>query len=74
MIELISKLEKEGTLKILMRSGFVSTKMLLYYNVYLEYDKHLRIHNEGTVEAIGYVCAVFNISESTAYRIIKILK
>jgi len=71
VIEIISDLEKKGILKKLIQAGFISTKLLLYYEVYLDFDAYKKT-GKGNTEIIILICDKFNISEQTVYRILRL--
>lgn len=74
MIETLIKLEKDGTLKKLVKAGLMPTKVLLYYEVYLEFDKQKKVNKKKTTDIISDLSGRFKVCESTIYLIIKKLK
>lgn len=74
MIELITKLEKSGDLKKLINAGFISTKLLLYYEIYLEVDKQLRTTTKPKYIIVEDVGSIFRVSSQTVWRAIKLIK
>ena len=74
MKDILVELEQNGSMKKLIDGGFVSTKMSLYYEVFLEYDKAMKTRKEsGKMQIISDVASTFRISEITVRRIIKIM-
>ena len=75
MITEILKLEADGTLKRLIKSGLVSPKVRFYMEVYLDYDKNIQTNPKGSkYQAVIDTASTFRIQESSVYRIIKTMR
>lgn len=74
MIQIIKKLEESGELKKLIKAGFMSTKVLLHYEVFMEYDKLKRVRKMKTNQAVYETAEKFGLCESSIYKIITIFK
>lgn len=74
MIDVIMELEKNGVLKKLTSAGFISTKLFLYYEIYLEVDKRKKTTKLSQSKIVADVADVFRVSEQTIYRAIYLLK
>ena len=75
MIELVDKLYKDGSLKKLIKGGLVSPKIMFYREVYLDYDKNIRVAKvKERVRAAEDTADTFKISTAMVYRIVKIMK
>jgi len=72
MKEIIIELEKTGVLKKLIREGFVSSKLLLYYEIFLEYDKTIKTTKLKKMDVVVHLTEQFKVSESTVFRVLKI--
>ena len=70
ILQLIQRLEKSGELKQLINSGFLSTKILFHYEVFLEFDKTLKTQNKLVCDAVTETAEKFKLNESTVFRII----
>lgn len=71
MREIIVELEKRGLLKRLVKHGYVSTKLLRHYEIYLEFDKLRVTRKMKTTDIVVELSEQFRVSESTIYRILK---
>lgn len=73
-IEILNELQNNGVLKRLFRAGFVSSKVMMYREAYLEYDKQVRTTKRKNADIITEVADMFHISENKMYRIVQKLK
>lgn len=67
IFKLINKLEKSGDLKRLADAGIVSTKLFTYREIYMEYDKNLRI-GMNKMEAVHKTSINMRVCQSLIYR------
>lgn len=74
VFEIIQEIEQKGHLKKLIAAGLMSTKLVLYYEIYLEYDKAKRTTKKKTVDIVSELCDKFGVCDSTIYKVIKIFK
>ena len=68
--DLIQDLHTDGTLRKLLRSGMISTKILLHRDIFQMYEREL-ILNKSKPVAITETADKFGISESHCYLIIR---
>lgn len=73
MIELVEKLINDGTMKKLVDGGLISPNVIMFRNIFNEYNKELAL-KKTKLNAIESVCFKFKISERTAYRAISKMK
>lgn len=67
--QLLIRLEKEGTLKQLIKRGLISTTVLFYLEVYKFYlEQHPKFKKK--TESVYRTADHFNISDQSVYRII----
>jgi len=67
--QLLKKLEHEGTLKLLIKKGIVSTTTLFYLEVYTFYLESFSKFNKKS-DSVYFTADKFNISDQSVYRII----
>lgn len=74
MITILNELNKRGELKRLVQAGLMSTKVLLYYNIYLQVDKMKRTTKICMTDIVSRTSEQFQVSEKTIYLAYKKLK
>lgn len=74
MITILNELNNKGDLKKLVQAGLMSTKVLLYYNIYLQVDKMKRTTKICMTEIVSRTSEQFQVSEKTIYLAYKKLK
>lgn len=70
IIKVLQKMQKDGTLKLLYDSGFISWKVLFYLDIRDTYDTDIKL-GFSKMRAIDDVCEKFNINQTTVYRALK---
>lgn len=71
---IIQELEQNGYLKVLVRAGMVSTKVMYHYEIYLEFDKRKKTTKKKTEDIVSDLQEDFHVGRSTVYNIIKTFK
>ena len=67
IFKLIRKLEDNGDLKKLADAGLISTKLYTYKDVYMEYDKNIRL-GMTKMQALHVTSIEMKISDAMVYR------
>jgi len=67
IFKLIRKLENSGDLKKLTDAGLISTKLYMYRDVYMEYDKNIRL-GMTKMQALHVTSIEMKISDAMVYR------
>ena len=73
VFKILNKLEKSGDLYVLSRAGLLSSKMYMYRDVYMDYDKNIRSGLSKT-EALNKTSIEMNVSEIMVYRAKKLME
>jgi len=73
LCDLIQQLHDNGTLKILYKAGFISSKALLYFEIYNCVKSQITKTKYKKVNVIFHEVAIkYNVSSQTVYRAWKI--
>jgi hypothetical protein len=67
IFKLITRLDKSGDLKKLADAGLLSTKLFMYKEVYMDYDKNIRT-GLSKMEALYKTSIDMKVGESLVYR------
>jgi len=67
IFKLITRLEKTGDLKKLTNAGLISTKLYIYREVYMEYDKNVKT-GMSKMEALHKTSIEMRVSDGLVYR------
>lgn len=73
IFKLIRRLEKSGELKKLTDAGLLSTKLYTYKEIYMEYDKNIRL-GMTRMEALHRTSIDMRVGDSKVYRARKIME
>ena len=71
--KIIQKLERSGELKKLTNAGLISTKLFIYLEVYMEYDKNIKM-GMSKMEALHNTSIEMKVGETLIYRAKKIMQ
>ena len=74
MIEILNKLNEAGYLKRLVAAGLMSSKVLMYYEIYLEVDKLKRTTKLPMTDIVGRLSDQFRVSDKTIFVAYKRIK
>lgn len=74
MLSIVKRLYESGDLKKLIKAGYVSSTILVHYEIFLEVDKEKKITGKGTTAVVKDTAIKLNISETTIYKSIKAFK
>ena len=72
VITLVNRLAEAGDLQRLYRAGLIGSKVLRYRDLYLSYDKELKLGRQSA-EAITFTADEFRVSELTVYKAIDLM-
>lgn len=70
MIDILIDLQKKGELIKLVRGGVMSTKVLSHVEIFLEYDKRIKLGGKSA-DIIFDISEIFKVSQRTIYDVIK---
>ena len=74
MILFLTELDKNGTLKKLIRFGVIPLKFLQHYEIYLEVDMQWKTSQKNKSAIVTDVTEKFRVSEGQVYTILREFK
>lgn len=63
IVDLVSRMYKDGSLQSLIDAGLVSPKVLGYFEMYCRYDINMKVYKMKSNEAKLAVCCIFKLCD-----------
>ena len=75
IIDVLNSVEAKGfRLNSLAKAGVLSTKVIAYREIYLEYCKNIEVYKMGILDATNRTALTCNCSEMKIYRARKLME
>lgn len=69
IIDILNSVEQKGfRLNSLAKAGILSSKVISYREIYLEFAKNKEVYKLGTMDAARKTCDELNVSELRVFR------
>ncbi|WP_448702744.1 hypothetical protein ACFGVR_10360 [Mucilaginibacter sp. AW1-3] len=74
MFDLLIQLKNNGTLNHMVRNGLMSSKVLMYLEIYMYIDARVKTTGKNVATLVQEAEIAFQVSRATVWRSVKIIK